>query len=178
MNARRQPEHEFPSTAFAIQIITGLLDACMEESGKEFTYSIVPETPPSDRSRRRVDLVVRAWTWGPGQRAEQFTLMHVEVKRHGATTAQVEDLENQIVTACQATDQDLVYAMAFHGTSVRVWSYIKPYLVSMTGADFNDTSEKANWIDAQNVEGTSSVLGAVWEMVERPPKPLLQVKSG
>lgn len=166
---------EAVASAFAETLIREMLDAINNQRLKSqlhaYVFDIVSQQAPKAGSRRRIDFQVRAWTRDRHGHLQPFTLVHVEVKRYGAHPSEVEDLEDQCVTACQNTNQPKVYAMAFHGTAMRIWCMEGNVHRSLLPEDSQHVSGKCLWVDAaQHGQGYGKMLlDALNAIVQLPP---------
>lgn len=172
-SAQYRHDIEFAASSFAETLLNRIV-ACINSTlgADAVQIDFVSQQPPEGASRRRIDFQIKAWCMDSG-RAVPYVLAHVEVKRHSAPPSDVEGLESQIITACEATQQPLVYAIAFHGTAIRIWSWRHKVLHALTGLDSHDTDSKDNWADASERGAKAcEVLGAVESMFQYPPRPL------
>jgi hypothetical protein len=150
-------------------------------------WNITPEQPPYDRSdRRRVDLLINKWING-----KWHTLFFFEAKKGTAGTADIEEVEQQAFTACQAwlmqNSAHEMYAMTAFGISAKLWytTLDVDYLLPMAPAT-GDLSDKATYISAassdayllrdgfetiiKNPAGLSASQVAVLKSNSTPPK--------
>lgn len=171
----RTSTKEAASSSFAIAFVRELMkevNARRKESGnQEYKYNYPPEQHPAVDNNRRIDFDVQGYKRNARGEVESFVLIHVEVKKHSASAGKdLEILENQAMTACEATNQPLVYAITFWGTAFRIFCYTRGTFYSLLQDDSHDIGDRSLWVDADTRDSrVGSVLQALSLIVEFPP---------
>jgi len=112
-------------------------------------WNIPPEAPPAKISdRRRVDLLINKWFNG-----KWHTICFFEAKKGTASTPDIQEVEQQAFTACQAwlmeNNAHEMYAMTAFRTPAKLWytTLDTGYLLPMVPA-VGDLADKESYISA------------------------------
>lgn len=122
---RAQEDSEALASAFAEVLLQVIFEQVNIRRGDEAVYvDSVSQQPPDRDNKRRIDFQLQSWKYSDTDNRRgplvPFILCHVEVKRHGAGKEEVITLGKQIISACKATRQRIVYSITFYGTALRV----------------------------------------------------------
>lgn len=173
LDCQTYKETETTASAFAEAFLDILLKQAnnrREEEGLPRLFARSVSQQPPDGSKRRVDLVLRSFT----PEGRSFILACVEVKRHKAPPSETDLVEAQVLNAILGTSQHEVYAIAFHGTALRLWHYQRPVFRSLIGTDTGGYGVKSDWMDTRDHRGSIQILGLFYNMLRSPPFPLVR----
>ncbi|KAK4204914.1 hypothetical protein QBC40DRAFT_261219 [Triangularia verruculosa] len=130
----------------------------------EEDYAVVCEQPPLDKSRRRIDIVVRRYD---REGHAIVTMVFVECKKPKVASDKVEtQAENAAKDAVAKDSLKSVFTMATIGTECRMWNYTmigtEKGLAPMLGKDL--------YLNADNYDDARKILEAILHIKRNPPQ--------